>query len=682
MLFLCTPTKIYAQYAAIDSLKAAYKHVKKERDRVDLLNELGEAYHEKDLEQGLIWTYRALNMAGRIDYPEGVFIACRALGVAYDLLGKIDSSYYYYRACVELAVGLEDTWYLADAKNNFGLYYLFQGNYPLALQYLQEALSIDQSQSDFIDPVITLNNIGVIHEEMGNLNKALEYYQRAVDEAYRLGGEINEAFGDLCLGYMAYKKKNYPEAKKYYQKALRSYERQQYQTRLAETLFYLGEVYLAENEFEQALEYENRALRIYLELKSINDLPTMYRVIAKIYQNMNKDAVALQYYERAVEIARENDMPTELVTIYDEMANMYIGEKDYKNAYKYQMLYRTVNDTIYGIEAKNRISEMEIAYELKVKKVEFDKLKAEQVVNKTILRQRTLLAVGAVLIALLIALLALSYYRESRQKSRHNRRLEKEVAERTAELRAANAKLLESNEDLEKFTYLASHDLKEPLRNISSFINLIQRRIEELHNPELNEYLQFVMINSKRMYRLVEDVLTLSRLNAGETLETSSLDVKDVVEDVCMSMDRLIREKNAQIEVGDLPFIEAPRAHLFLIFKNLIENGIKYNEAPFPKINIYCRTDYCKNEYQFVVRDNGIGIDPRYHAEVFEMFKRLNSREKYMGTGMGLAICRKILKKYGGEIGLCSKKGEGAAFYFSFPINEQAAPETISEAYN
>jgi light-regulated signal transduction histidine kinase (bacteriophytochrome) len=239
---------------------------------------------------------------------------------------------------------------------------------------------------------------------------------------------------------------------------------------------------------------------------------------------------------------------------------------------------------------------------------------------------------------------------------------------RTIELKAANEKLRKSNEELEQFTYLASHDLKEPLRNISSFVTLIQRRIKKINIPELNEYFDFVILNTKRMYSLVEDVLVLSRINNHEPLASSPVDLNDVIQDVQMGLDTLIREKKAHITTDHLPTVEAPRAHLFLVFKNLIENGIKYNESVKPQVHIYYSIHQEKNCYQFTVSDNGIGVDIKYQTQIFEMFKRLNNREKYTGSGMGLAICKKILARYGGEIWIQSEENKGSTFYFTLPV--------------
>ncbi len=238
------------------------------------------------------------------------------------------------------------------------------------------------------------------------------------------------------------------------------------------------------------------------------------------------------------------------------------------------------------------------------------------------------------------------------------------MKERTLELEKVNDKLSASNEELERFTYIASHDLKEPLRNITSFINLIQRKLGDSANAELEEYMGYVTRNARQMYHLIEDVLNFSWLSTTDLSGVKLIALNVVVFEVEASINTLIHEKKGQLLVDELPAIKGHKTYLFMLLKNLIENGLKYNESEAPAVHIGYQEE--KDHFRFTIKDNGIGIDPEYQEQIFEMFRRMSPRAKYEGTGIGLATCKKIVNKYGGQIwGV--KNAREALFYFTWP---------------
>lgn len=248
----------------------------------------------------------------------------------------------------------------------------------------------------------------------------------------------------------------------------------------------------------------------------------------------------------------------------------------------------------------------------------------------------------------------------------------RELLERNEELRRTNAlELLErnkelqrSNAELEQFAYVASHDLQEPLRAITSYIQLLQRRYGTAFDETGARYLGYVVDGAKRMRALILDLLAYSRVGRGHELE--DVDCNAVLADVQTSLQVVIREQGATIEVAPLPTVRANRIQLFQLFVNLVGNAIKYRgEAPSRVEVGFAKND--ADEFQFFVRDNGIGIDPRHHERVFLIFQRLHERERYPGTGIGLAIVRKIVERHGGRIWLDSTVGAGATFYFTLP---------------
>jgi len=227
-------------------------------------------------------------------------------------------------------------------------------------------------------------------------------------------------------------------------------------------------------------------------------------------------------------------------------------------------------------------------------------------------------------------------------------------------LQNKNIKLEQTTEELERFTYIASHDLKSPLRTINSFIGLIERDISRENYKALPERMQFVKSGAQQMNTLVEDILEISTLNNPDEKKKTNVDLNKVLEKVQANLTDDINSKNAVVNADLLPSYYCDEAEFLLLFQNMIQNGIKYNDSETPTIDISSqKTD---NQLLISFKDNGIGIDNEYHDQIFQFFKRLHSSDKYQGTGLGLGLCKKIVNSYGGEIEVDSETGEGSTF--------------------
>lgn len=232
------------------------------------------------------------------------------------------------------------------------------------------------------------------------------------------------------------------------------------------------------------------------------------------------------------------------------------------------------------------------------------------------------------------------------------------------ELQETLKQLKRSNAELEQFAYVASHDLQEPLRMITSFLQLLQRRYEHQLDSDANEFIQFAVDGAARMQELVSDLLTYSRIGR-KTGKFEDVDTEDILKQITFDSRVLIEENNADISYENLPVVCADYTQLVQVFQNLISNSIKYNEQERPTIHISAEKKV--NDWVFKVKDNGIGIDSRHGDLVFKIFQRLHGRDEYEGTGIGLAIVKRIIEQHGGMIWYDSKPSEGSIFYFSIP---------------
>jgi hypothetical protein len=249
--------------------------------------------------------------------------------------------------------------------------------------------------------------------------------------------------------------------------------------------------------------------------------------------------------------------------------------------------------------------------------------------------------------------------------------LEELVAKRTTELekeivqrRLIAEDLARSNKDLEQFAYVASHDLQEPLRAVAGFVELLKMKLEKTLDNKSAEYMTHTVEGVKRMQSLINGLLEYSRIGTRGQ-KPAPTDAKAALDRALAHLHMSINESGAKITAGQLPHVSVDSFQLAQLFQNLISNAIKFRGKQTPEISI--SATHQDGFWQFAVADNGIGIEPQYMDRIFLIFQRLHSRVKYPGTGIGLALCKKIVERHGGKIWVESKAGAGSTFYFTIP---------------
>jgi ligand-binding sensor domain-containing protein/signal transduction histidine kinase len=245
--------------------------------------------------------------------------------------------------------------------------------------------------------------------------------------------------------------------------------------------------------------------------------------------------------------------------------------------------------------------------------------------------------------------------------------LEKKVSLRTQQLKEEEEKLKNTNAELEHFAYVASHDLQEPLRMVSSYIKLLSRRYKGKLDSEADEFIEYAVDGAIRMQRLIKDLLIFSRIGyKGKSFELTNCNL--VLKIVLSNLKIAIEENNAVITYDSMPDVMADEGQFVQLFQNLISNAIKFSGNHNPQIHVGAKKQ--KSEYVFSVHDNGIGIDPQNMDRIFMIFQRLHSRKEYEGTGIGLAVCKKIIERHKGKIWAESELEKGSTFFFTIPIKD------------
>ncbi len=231
-----------------------------------------------------------------------------------------------------------------------------------------------------------------------------------------------------------------------------------------------------------------------------------------------------------------------------------------------------------------------------------------------------------------------------------------------AALKEAHEELKRSNSELEQFAYVASHDLQEPLRMVASYTQLVMRRYGDKLDKDAHEFMHYVVDGAARMKQLIEDLLAYSRVGTRQR-DFKPIEVEAALKRALANLKAAIEETGAAVTRDPLPTVKGDEVQLPQLFQNLIGNALKFRSAGVPRIHIEAKES--PSEWQLTVRDNGIGIEPQYFERIFMLFQRLHTKGDYPGTGIGLAICKKVIERHGGRIWVESKIGEGSAFHFT-----------------
>jgi len=267
---------------------------------------------------------------------------------------------------------------------------------------------------------------------------------------------------------------------------------------------------------------------------------------------------------------------------------------------------------------------------------------------------------------------------QSKDLKQSNEQLQKEIEAKNL----AEKQLKQSNDRLKSFVYVASHDLKEPLRTIGSFSYLLEKELANEEQSDAKEYLNFISGGVKRMSTLLEDLLAYSRVENAEGIEFQNIDTNQLLLTVQNNLNNLIQRNNGLIKIpSKLPVIQACPTQLNQVFQNLLSNALKFKGAKDPIVEITYQEKM--TEFVFAIKDNGIGIPKKYQDKIFGAFQRLN-KNKYEGSGLGLAICEKVVENHHGRIWLDSEPNKGTTFYFSIEKknNIKVMPDSMIATLN
>lgn len=559
-------------------------------------------------------------------------LAYRIAGINQVMLGEYSEAYASQMQARSIYSELGDSSLVARVEFGLGNNFFYQEQYELSLKHFQNALSICEKIDLEKGIYKAYNAIGSVFEAQGNLQEALNYCNAAIELATSLEDKRGAAWALMNIGSILCKIDRCDE----------------------------GLLKLQESR-QLAIDMDDRPLESYtLETLALN------------YSGKKNYDLALQYLLESEKLVLETDDRSNIISIYQNFADIYYQKGDFKNYKVYTDKFLALKDSLHNEKLIDRLSSLQSDFSLQEmeRENEIVLIKKENEISR--LQSVTGFAVGSGILATTCFLLFLLYTRNraTREKNELLNQKNQEILQQIELLKS-------SNQDLEKYAYIISHDLKEPLRNVSGFATLLKRRLKGEGNEQTQEYLQFIIKGAQQMHFLLHDLLQYSKIGVQEATAGERIATQQLVTDVLKDMTHQLENVHAKVEVHDLPNVTYHRTFLYQIFLNLIGNSIKFRSEESLTIDISCQVE--SNHYVFALRDNGIGIASEYHQKIFEVFQRLHNREEYQGSGIGLATCRKIIKKNGGDIWVESAEGEGATFRFSIPIEEEYLQNGIVE---
>ncbi len=672
----------------LQTVQAAILPPNQAQDSINKLLRYADRKGSDDLGEATKAINGAIQIAQESNLPKQLFIIYRKQGYMLEQNSLFPDATAAYRNALTLQNVVNDSSKI-DIFTDWAIINKKLGNYKISKEYYTYALLIAEKQNDPQMMCYAYNGLATLHSALSDFEKAIEYYHQAIkilgnsgkksdlvapyrniaivylkannmslalsnaEKSYRLALELQDSANIAgCLEILAtvYAANGQTElALTKNLEALQIIENKGSKHDLLENLIQTANIYVQLNQLDKADAYYKRCFE-YIDLLDYKTQPVFYNKLGSLYLKQGKTDEAQKAFEHSLALSTEGGFKDLIQKNNLSLAQIFRQKGNFKSAYRCLETARVYADSLFNEEKGRNITQAQFM---------FDVERSEQKFKDLQLKQSQYLLIAAVLFFSVITLF-LIYFLNQRIKNY------KVLKMNNSKIEMQNQRLEESNEILRQFAYASAHDLKEPLRSISSFTNIIKKRYVSLLPPEASDYMNFVTTGVKRMESLLSALLEYSTLIAENNIVSLPISIHSVLEDVTNNLHLISTEKEATISYAPMMgSLKISRLHLTQLFQNLIGNALKFTNKP-PVISITCQAN--KEEFLITLKDNGIGMNPDYGDKVFRLFQRLNKSSQYEGTGIGLTICKNIVEKYSGKIWFESKEGEGTTFFISFPL--------------
>jgi signal transduction histidine kinase/tetratricopeptide (TPR) repeat protein len=605
----------------------------------------------------------ALENGKREENKEDIIKSLCALSNHFVLQKELDTSYKYINEAISLIDNTTSESLKAEVYNQICQVLIKKQEYSSVLKYSLEALEISKRIGEVEKELTALNNIAVYHGVLAEYKTAMEHLLPALEKSKAINFRKNASQSLINIATIYASLFNYEEAIKRYKTVLAEYDeviddytqviiynnlgniyynsddpqkainnfqeayelavKINYREMIAHTLAQKGRANAALKNFDLALKNAEEAQVLITELGEINGKQINLINLGNIYFHKKEFGEAIKLTSQGIVTAKRMKDQENEIRGYQILAKIYQELEDYEKALSYQLIYSKAQEGFAKEQRSRQVLDIEIQFSIQQKQKEIEQLIKDNEYQALLLTQSDQIA-------------------------------------------NQNVQLLQVNEELRQFAYVASHDLKEPLRMIGSYTQLIQRRYKEDIDEDTASFFGFVSEGVTRMNNLLDALLKYATIGKSE-LEKEKVNLNDIL-DICkINLQVSMEETKTNIIVENpLPVVFSVQSLVIQLFQNLISNAIKFRKKDVqPEIKIFSKED--AEHFTFYISDNGIGINPEFQERIFVIFQRLHSRSQYEGTGIGLAVCQKIVQKLGGVISVKSQLDEGATFSFTIP---------------
>jgi len=533
--------------------------------------------------------------------------------------GGTEEAFELAQKALELITVEEHPLLVARINKTMGMIFYYKGIYFKSQEYYLNALRLMETFAKKNDYIIeelarTYHGLAILHDmsQFDDLKKM--YLGRALEYALQSGTKstISKCYNAFAVYYA--KNRDFELALSYYKKSLDIALELDDKIMLSVCYNNLGSSHVELKEFDKGLEYLNKALALKKEGGKPNAIGFTHIHIGKAYFDWGKLREALDHFLEAEKLLIQAGSKHELHSCYKYLSDISSLLSDYQSAYDYLNKYMAIVSENQNFDKAAAILDAQTKFELEKKEKEAELL---------------------------------------RQKN--------------AEIERYAYKLESSNRELKQFAHIASHDLKEPLRMVGSYVSLLEKKLAGRLSEDETVYMNFILDGTKRMYSLINDILEISKINVESHFREVNLNM--VVYEVIQNLAPDVRASADVLVQSSLPTLTADRTQMVQLFQNLISNAIKYNKSERPRVDISCRN--ANDRFEISIEDNGIGIPVEYREKVFVIFQRLHSRNEFSGTGIGLAICKKIIDNMNGKIWVEGNEMGGTSFKMVIPAKHE-----------
>lgn len=649
----------------IDSLKAILKENLTQDSLADINLGIGKSYRSQGMPDSAMYYLRqSIQLYEAGDQREEVVNAYE------QLLRTMSNSDQPFEASVALSDTVITKAEEIDDAKTLTQAYLIRGIIFDDMNQREKAFKALNKSLEYLSRLEQKRTAVAIYNAMANLytdgvdwEKSQEYYLKALYIADTSGWKLGKSviLNNIADNYLDVDR--YDEAEQYFKESIAIKRSLGNETNLSVSLCQIAYLYSETDKLNLAFSHAREGLQLAQKNSYHNGMTICYTTIAGLHGKGGNQDQRINYAMKGVELMTQMNAPlnSSLLDNYEHLYQAYLSKNNYEQAFKYLELYSNARDSIVSMENEAKIDELELSFQLKEAEMKNALLAEQQKQAQLKLQRRQFLFFLMISIFAILGLITAWWVW---QKNKLNAELDNLVKEKTATLQKTIEDLEKANEELTHFSYITSHDLKEPLRSINGFVTLLRRELGKDLSNDATDLMQNIQRFVRQMNRLIEDVMSFSLISKKKP-HYHSISLADVVEEVKGSLSAKLDKSNAEINLQNDLELNSSRTHLVLILSNLCKNAIHYNKSEMPTVDIAAAEN--GQFWKIQVKDNGIGIAPQYQEQIFVMFKRLHSRSEYDGTGLGLPITKKLIEQLGGHITVESQEDKGSTFTVFLP---------------